>query len=218
MAVCFSSAKLCVLRVARLNSACACVSGATNGAVTSGIIRLQATPEYDTGQEYLLKNGCGDICVNFRDCDRLKRLNLSMELCTRDMELLEILTGGSIYTSTGTTVGFSRRGTADTCPSPVFLEIWTRAIDATGTCVTPTYKWWRVVYPKATFTLGESSFENGVATVQLTGFAEPNPLIAADGCWNDITLTLDTDSPEHFFLQSSEPPTAVCGYTAVPAQ
>lgn len=219
MAVCFSSAKLCVLRVARLNSSCSCVAGAKNGAITSGIIKLDANPEMENGQEYLLKNGCGDICVNFRDCDRLKRINLSMELCTRDMELLEILTGGTVYTTDSTTTGFSRRGIGSTCPSPVFLEIWTKAVDNTGTCVESgvPYKWWHVAYPKATFTLGDSTFENGIATVKLTGYAEANSTLGT-GCWtaNPLPEGLDTTAPEIFLLESSDPPATSCGYVTVP--
>jgi hypothetical protein len=219
MAVCFSSAKLCLLRVARLDSNCGCVTGSTAGAVTSGIVRLDANPDMETGQEYLLKNGCGDICVNFRDCDRLKRINLQMELCTRDMELLEILTGGTIYTSDGTTTGFSRRGIGSSCPNPVQLEIWTRAVDNTGTCTESgnPYAWWHIVYPKATFTLGDSTFENGVATVKLTGYSEANSQIGT-GCWDDLPAGLDETSPEFFFLEDSSYvlPSATCGYVTVP--
>lgn len=217
MAVCFSSAKLCVLRVSRLDSSCGCVYGANNGAITSGIVRLDASPEYITGQEYVLQNGCGDICVNFRDCDRLKRINIQMELCTRDMELLEILTGGQIYTTTGTTTGFSRRGIGASCPDPVQFDIWTRAVDNSGTCAESgnPYTWWHVVYPKATFTLGDSTFENGVATVKLTGYAEANSNIGI-GCWEDLPSGLDITAPEYFFLESADPPATDCGYATVP--
>lgn len=221
MAVCFSSAKLCVLRVSRLDASCGCVYGNYNGAITSGIVRLDASPEYITGQEYVLQNGCGDICVNFRDCDRLKRINLQMELCTRDMELLEILTGGSIYTQTideqTVTTGFYRRGIGASCPSPVALEIWTRAVDNSGTCPDDTnaFSWWHIVYPKATFTLGDSTFENGVATVKLTGYAEANSNFGT-GCWDDFPASVDVTSPEYFFLESTNPPATSCGYVTVP--
>jgi len=217
MSVCLGSAKVCALRVARLDDNCLSVPGATGGAVSTAIVRLQSTAEYESGQEFLQKNGCGDICLSLRDLDKLKRMNLSMELCTRDLELIEILTGATLYTVGGSISGLARRGVGADDPAAVSLELWTRAIDTSGSCQTAAQRWWRWVYPRATFTLGDTTLENGIAMVQLTGFAEPNPYWG-NGPWNDWPATAfpDATSPEHFVLDSAGPPTAVCGYTAVP--
>ena len=153
-----------------------------------------------------------------RDLDKLKRMNLQMELCTRDLELLEILTGATLYTVDGTVSGLARRGVGAADPDAVSLELWTKAISTSGACQVAGQSWWRWVYPRAVFTLGDTALENGIATVQLTGFADPNP-VWGNGPWNDWPATVfpDPDSPEHFVLDSDGPPTAVCGYTEVPA-
>jgi hypothetical protein len=78
-------------------------------------------------------------------------------------------------------------------------------------------KWWRVIWPKATFTLGDVAFANEVATLSLAGFAENNPNFTT-GPFEDVPagVTLDTSSPEHMFLDLIGPPTLACGYTAAP--
>lgn len=220
MAVCLGSARVCALRVARLNDICACVAGPKNAVVSSAIVRLQASPEFETGDEFIQKNGCGDIVINIKDADRLKRINVTMELATRDIALLELLTGGTVYTSNGTNItGFARRGVGNAANDAVSIELWTRAVSSSGNCVTASAAWWRWTYPKATFTLGDVSHENGIGLVQLTGSSEANPNFG-NGCFDDWPAfeSIDPDSPEHFILDTVGPPTAQCGYITVPVQ
>lgn len=221
MSVCLGSARVCALRVARLNSACQIVPGANNGAVSTAIVRLQSSPEYEAGDEFIQKNGCGDICLNIKTLDKLKRMTLQLELCTRDMELIELLTGASLYTDGSDIVGLSRRGVGEDDPDPVSLELWTKAIapGSGGSCAVPgSASWWRWVYPRATFTLGDVTHENGIGMVTLAGYAEPNTWWG-NGPWNDWPADelLDENSPEHFILDSVGPPTAQCGYVTVPS-
>ena len=221
MSVCLGSARVCALRVVRLNSNCQIVAGANNAVVSTAIVRLQSSPEYETGDEFVQKDGCGNIALLVKTLDKLKRMNLQLELCTRDMELLELLTGGNLYTDGADVVGFSRRGVGSDDPDPVSIELWTKAIPTgtNGSCSTPgVASWWRWVYPRATFTLGDVSHENGIGMVQLTGFAEPN-VYWGNGPFNDWPADelLDENSPEHFVLDSVGPPTAQCGYTTVPS-
>jgi hypothetical protein len=142
------------------------------------------------------------------------------------MELLELLTGAHLYTQTfapaaAQVAGYSRRGVGQACPDPVSVEIWSKVIDNTGACsatddTTPLY--WRTIWPRATFTLGDVSFANEIATISLTGFAEPNPAFTS-GCFDDVPteITLEPTSPEHYFLDAAGPPALACGYIEVPA-
>jgi hypothetical protein len=221
MSVCLGSARVCALRVTRLDSTCQIVKGANNAVASTAIVRLVSSPEYETGDEFIQKNGCGDICLYVKNADKLKRMNLTMELCTRDMELLELLTGASLYTDGGEVVGLARRGVGATDPDPVSLELWTKAIPSgtSGACADPNAgaSWWRWVYPRATFTLGDVTHENGIGLVSLTGFADPNPYWV-NGPFNDWPADgyLDQESPEHFVLDSVGPPAGQCGYISVP--
>lgn len=220
-AYCFGSAQVCAIRAARLDSSCMPEPGATNGIASSAIVRVASSPEYSPGEDFEMKNGCGQICVSMKNCDQLKRMNLQIELCTRDPALVELLSGATLITDGSDIIGYSRRGIGAACPSPVALEIWTKAMTINNTCQSGSgyaaAQWWRIIWPKATFTLGDVSFANEVATLTLTGFAENNPNLD-DGPFNDIPagITLDTSSPEHLFLDLVGPPTTACGYTTVP--
>jgi hypothetical protein len=222
MSVCLGSARVCALRVTRLDEYCQFVTGAGNAVVSSAIVRLQSSPEYETGDEFIQKNGCGEVQLVVKTLDKLKRMNLQMELCTRDMELMELLTGGTLYTEGADVTGFARRGVGASDPNPVSLELWTKAIP-TGTgggCPDPNAgaAWWRWVYPKATFTLGDVTHENGIGLIQMTGYAEPN-VYWGNGPFNDWPADelLQEDSPEHFVLDSVGPPTSACGLVSVPS-
>lgn len=221
----FGSAQVCAIRVARLNTSCAPVSGATNAVATSAIVKIASSPEYSQGEDFEMKNGCGQLCVVMKNPDLIKRVNLQMELCTRDAALVELLTGASLISATTDIVGYSRRGVGLAGPGSVSVEIWTKALSINNTCPPTgassyaTAQWWRVIWPKATFTLGDVQFANEVATLTMTGFAENNPNFG-NGPFNDVpaAITLDTASPEHMFLDLVGPPTTQTGYIAVPTQ
>lgn len=220
---CFGSAQVCAIRVARLNSACTFVEGANNAVATSAIVKVGSTPEYAQGEEFFMKNGCGQVCISSKVIDQIKRVNLSLELCTRDPALVELLSGASLITDSTDIIGYSRRGIGAAAPDPVSVEIWTKAVSANNTCSATgvdsyaSARWWRVIWPKATFTLGDVSFANEIATLTLSGFGESNPNFY-DGPFNDVPtgITLDTTSPEHMFLDLVGPPTLACGYTTAP--
>ena len=221
MSVCLSSARVCVLRVSRLAANCDCAQGEGDGIITSAIVSLQATPEYSTGDDLELKNGCGDICATVKTGDKLKRMNLTLQLCTRNPETIELMTGAWLYEGTGDNAGeftgAARRGIGLSDPDPVSVEIWTQAVSNTGSCNTSGANWWRWLYPWSKWTLGDVTHEAGISTVSMTGFAEANPT-RINTCWNDWpSLTpLDPNSPEHFILDPNGPPTTSCGYVLVP--
>ena len=124
-----------------------------------------------------------------------------------------------MYTDAGDVIGFARRGVGADDPDPVSLELWTRAIGTTGACSqdNAVAGWWRWVYPRVTFTLGDVTHENGIGVVQLKGFGDPNPNWG-NGPFNDWPADeyFDPTAPEHFVLDVAGPPTTSGGYTDVP--
>jgi hypothetical protein len=139
MAICKGTAMVCGLRVSRLSSTCGCISGPNNAVSTSALIRIDSTPEYKIGGEFTLNSGCGEVCLHLKACDQLKRMNLELELCVRDMELLELLTGAHLYSQTfgsaaAQVAGYSRRGVGQSCPDPVSVEIWSKVTSSAGSC------------------------------------------------------------------------------------
>lgn len=225
----YGSIKTAVIRIARLSAACAPVSGASEGAASKAIISMQAQAEYETGTEYTQKNGQGDLLISVKDEDKLKRLNLSLEMATRDFELISLMTGATLVTSGGTNYGIQRRGVGATAPQPVSMEIWTKVGQSAGTCAaTASGQYFRHIYPKVTWTLGDTDLGDAVATVRMTGVAEGNPNWTSNGPFNDWYYgAIDGTTPEIWALDPvySDPVTSIVpssgtagGFITVPAQ
>jgi hypothetical protein len=227
---CFNSLKLCAMRVIRLDADCTFDTAANNAVVTSAAVSLATTPEYEEGEEFLLENGCGDICVNLKDCDRLKRMNLEMMLCTRDFELIEILTGDSALLGRDLgvlgdystfTMGNSRRGIGFQCPGYFSLELWSRVANNQD-CFVPVGgeavpQWFRYVYPRATLTLQEVTLENAITEISLSGFSLNNPRWGQGPVSASFPLAagIDANTPEAIFLDPAGPPTTQCGWQTI---
>lgn len=229
----YGSIQVAVIRVAQLSSACAPISGSSKGAASKAIISIQAQAEYETGQEYVQKNGTGDLMVSVKANDKLKRLNLTAEIATRDFELIQIMTGATLITSGGTTFGIARAGIGDVAPNPVSVEAWTKVAQSAGSCAGETTgQWYRTVYPKSVWTLGDTDLGDSVATVKMTGVAEGNPNWTGNGPFNDWPFgAIPSASPELWTIDPTytDPAAAIGsggvlasgalgGYVAVPAQ
>lgn len=212
---CYSSIQACMLRVARLTSGGVPDPGATNGYISDALIQIGSTIEVEAGDEFTQKNGCGALCVSFKDVDRIKRATLALELCTLDAELIELLTGASLITVGGESVGFSIPK-SDTTPGSVTVEAWSKAWDGSQQAsdgVNALY--WHWVWPSVKWQIGNHTLENGILRVPLTGIAIENDNIG-NGPWNDFPAAADLTAAESVFLDDTLP-TAACGYSTVPA-
>jgi hypothetical protein len=218
---CLASAQVCRLRAARLAN-CNFVTGVatTNAVVSSAVVRVSSTPDYEAGEDFFMKNGCGELCAVLKTCDQLKRLNVEIDMCLRDVRFLELTTGGRLIpgaTPLVDPIGFARRAVGAACPNPSSIEVWSKAIDTSGDCGATGQRWWRTVFPKATLTLADYELTNAVATVKLVGYVEPLPAWNR-GPFNDWpdTAGLGDSEVEAFVLDTITPPAAACAYIAVP--
>lgn len=220
---CYASKQICAIRAARLGDNCAVVPGANNGFASMGVLTINATLEKETGQEYMVKNGCGDIMHYSQDSDRIKKINISVEMTGFDFEALEILTGNElILDSEGTVVGMSDQGINATSSNGAYLEFWSKTIEGSDVCgdgVGEGFSHFRTVLPRVTLTQDDMTYENNIATVKLSGYAFANPTIDVPGPFNDYPVVgpLNTDAPRHIFGDPEGPPALGCGYVTVPA-
>jgi hypothetical protein len=224
---CYGSLQVCALRVAKLDAAGSPESGANNGYVSDAIIQAQIQVEVEEGDEFTLKNGCGAICQTYKDCDRVKRVTLDMDLCQLDSELLSLLTSGSniIDISSGDSIGYQLPEAQTECSNGVSLELWTKAWDGSYQATAPVYggtaeTWWHWVMPSVKFQLGQLSLQNDVLTVPVKGFGNDNPRITANGPFDDwpsdIVALGGITSSAGWFLDDTLP-TASCGFINVPS-
>ena len=209
---CARQVQACAIRVARLDGAGVPDPGASNLYVTDALTQLGVEPVIAEGDEFEVKNACGEVCVNVKDCDRLRRLDLTLGLCYPDPELQELLAGGTVLTS-GDAVGyaFPELGAA-ACPNGVSVELWTKRYDTGGSLDADfPYEWY--VLPKTFWQHSTRTFENGPITIEFQGFAVENENWF-DGPLNDwpVASTAVMQS-----IPTATLPTTACGYQTIAA-
>lgn len=225
---CFGSLQVCRIRVAKLTAGGAPLTGATNGYVSSALVQMTLGVELSEGADLEVKNGCGEICQTFKDCDKIKRLNLGLQLCQLDSILISYMTSGTNIvdlggTGVGNSIGFEFPGTTDACPNGVSLEVWTKAWDSSQQATPPflggsTAAYFHWVFPRTKWQIGDLTFEDDFMAVQLDGFAEENDNLTANGPFDDwpadITARGGFTNVGGWFMDSSIP-TASCAAVSV---
>lgn len=211
---CFQVLKVCRIRATRLDSNGAFVDAVDNAVVSDAATVLTYNPSILSGEEITQRNGCGDICLDFQDDDRMRgRGDVSLVLCSLDAELLEMLVGGSVLQSAGATVGYEPPGADDAPPNGVAVEVWGWAFDtdelALNDAGTRIYR--RLALPLVKFVIGEQTNENGIQLFTLNGRARTNSNFGTGpaGDWpSDVAVP-----GAWFWDQSGTLPTATCGTT-----
>ena len=220
---CFSARQVCAARFALLTPTGAPDTGAGNGYVTN-LVSLVTSPQVAEGDKFIQKDGCGDICARFLDCDKVEGVDATVNICTLDPILVALVTGGQTFQvpgATGDVFGMKLPSLADGCPQPVCLEWWTYAQDgsvqATPT-VAPGGAVWHHVIPFLQFRLGDVTYENGIPILPLIGKGSENANITSNGPFNDwplgVTFTDGIDSPYGYWLEGAIPAVA-CAAIAV---
>lgn len=219
---CYTSLQLCAARTSRLTLAGAPLTGAGNGYTTDAAIKLDVAVELSTGDDFEQKNGCGAICAAFKQPDRIKRLNLSLDLCQLDSELIAQLTDGDTFSTGGDVVGYQYPAVQGDDPTPVCFEGWSKAWDGSNQAVpgatSPDVAYFHWVFPFTTWTLGTVTVENALMVVPVTGQASENENITQNGPFDDWPSYISTAGGitrvGGWFLDS-DIPTATCGAIAV---
>lgn len=215
---CYNSFQCCAMRVARLSSTGAPVTGAGNGYILGAPVMVTVSPDFQEGVELQLDNACGGISGYYKQQSQLKKWDISFELTELDHELIELLTGVSLITDTGVTIGhqFTRVSSCDPIDlNGVSIELWSKRWD---NCQPPADGdlYWHWAFGRAFLKVGEIKFENDFMKIPIDGYLEENPNWG-NGPWNDFPGG-GSLSAIGAVWQESDLPTAVCGYSAVPLQ
>lgn len=226
---CFGSLQVCRLRAARLDANGSPLTG-TYGYVSDALVEATVDLEIEEGDKLTQKNGCGNICQTFRDCDRITGASLELKLCHLDAELISFLTGSTVIrdlsgTGQGDAIGMEFPASDDDCPNGVSLELWTKAWDNTQQATPPflgggTIAYFHFVFPRTKFQMGQMKFENDFMEIPVSGFANENSRITANGPFDDwpadIAARGGFTNVGGFFLDDTIP-TASCGAISVPS-
>lgn len=106
---CWPSIKARKLRVTRVDACGNFPVPTTPNAmiVSGGLISIEMTPVYEDGDDYMQKNGNGDLCVNLRGDDVPRWIDLVLTFCNVDPDMFSLTTEtGLVVDAAGGSSGF----------------------------------------------------------------------------------------------------------------
>lgn len=140
--------------------------------VTDSFVTVTMEPEYEEGTEYVQKNANGDLCINERAPDALKRITTTIDWCRVDPNLFSLITGATLEMDGADVVGFrDATGVNDT---EWAFEMWTGVAGQSGCGAGAKYGYF--LLPRLTGgTYGEFTIEDGsTVSFQTIGYTVEN--------------------------------------------
>lgn len=204
------------IRALRLDAAGLVVAAADGAYEHEAAILLGYTPVYPDRQTAEQRQGNGEICATYRERPHAPdSVDLTLNLCQLDAELIEILVGGTLITQgtgAGDTIGWQAPTASSVNEEGVALECWSKMWNNNQRATFAGQAgWFRHTFPRSTWQMGEQSIDGeNFLTVQLTGIGEPNSGFGT-GWADDPIATAIGDSPWQYQLDDAKP-TAQCGY------
>lgn len=215
-----------VIRVTKLDSCGAPVEGATSVVVSDGFVSIEQRAVYRDPDEYEVVNANGDLCLNERSQAQLKWIELTINLCSVDPSMINIMTGSPLVmddAATPNTVGFRTR---ENVAGYFALEAWT---DLGGQpCSGGTPKYGYILLPFVVDgVVGDITIENGPVSFSVTqartknnspwGTGPYEVRIEQDGTPANAALLTAIAATDHRHIQMTTlaPPTAACGASAL---
>jgi hypothetical protein len=160
------------VRITRLDECGDVVEGSCSTVVSDCFISVTLSGEFESGDEYVQKSAWGELCINDKDGDVLKRVNVSMEFAEINPDALDIITDSSPVISGGNTIGSTWGTTLN--ESSFSLEVWTKrtGVDCT-TGASQEWGYFLIPFIKNGKLDGDITIENGVLTMSVMGEAFP---------------------------------------------
>lgn len=205
------------VRITRLDECGVPVYGSCSVVVSEGFITVTWGTEKEDGQEYTQKNAWGDLCINDKDAPITKWVNVGIEFCEVDPDVLDIITGANPVVVGSDTIG-ATFGTSQAVGA-FAVEVWTKktGVDA---CSGGTQEWGYVVFPfvKNGSIDGDMVVAAAPLNFKVAGEAFAAPAAWANGPHGDTPLlsTFPTGDTHGIVTTISQPPavTTTCSELA----
>lgn len=200
---------LCVIRVTRLTSTGAIDFGTDALYVSDAPISIAISDTVTRNEGGSLKNGCGTKCVvKNPQPEPVSEQTLDLQLCKWDSELEELLTGYTLLTSGGNTIGLAYPDPTSALAYGAILEGWSKSYDGDAQDSTASRAWRHHAWPKVVGTFGNRTLaENPNATgLSLTATSNAAANLGPLANWPAVL-----QGPYANWVDSA-PPAAVCDY------
>lgn len=162
-----------VVRLTRLDACGNPIVGSCSTVVSECFISVTLSGEYESGDEFVQKSAWGSLCIDDKDPDILKRVNVSISFAELNPDSLDIITDSNPVVDSGTTIGSTWGATANS--SAFALEVWTKATGVACSTTAPLWGYFLVPFIKNGKLDGDLTIENGVLNVSVMGEAFPAP-------------------------------------------
>ena len=173
------------IRVCREQSDGTPVANSTGAYANSAFVKLDIKPVIEAANQFTTKDASGSIDINYRDDDKVKWWELTLEITYPDPCLMELLLNGELLLDGASTLGFAYPNLAEvTEPNPVSLEVWTRNIF--NNTQLSDYPFQRYLAPFTKWRPDDNTFANAPQTFIYQGYAMENQNYG-NGPWNDWT-------------------------------
>jgi hypothetical protein len=206
-----------VMRLTRLDECGNPYAGECATIVTDGFISVTLSDEVEAGEEYTQKNAWGDFCIAEKDADRRKWVNVAIQMCEVDPEVLDLVGGATpVEDGQGNIIGatFGR----DPNPNSFAIEVWTKK--AGSSACDPgsgAAEWGYFAVPNVTNGSidGDVTIENGPLTMGLKGEGQGAAEGWGDGPYDPPALpagaTFPPDDLYGIFITTTAPPDVTDG-------
>lgn len=212
MNVCTKHIKGKRLRLTSLDSVGRTLQTSQASLVISAFVQLQFTSVYEPGAETNQFTADGDLCLAYKDKDKLKRVDWDLQICNADPYAHKMVAGGATIAVAGGGVGYKAPAVGeDALPNGFSIEVWARNVDSSG-APDPDYLYAWYVLPREYGTLGSRAFQNGPLDISFSGYGIENNAWY-DGPQNNHPSPADTGRVWSW-VPTNAIPDATCGYVA----
>ena len=225
--VCYTPFKLPRIRATQLNACGTPVTGCST-VVSSGIVSVAMTKEYEERQEFFVKNGDGDFCVRATNPPILKWINLVITFCNVDPELVNIMSAEPLVLNDAASPVATGWSTQEGSAANVnfALEGWTRLTGVTnGPACSGGVEYGYTLFPWIVEgTIGDMTYQNDTVSFILNARTQSNSTWGLGpyfvdysdnpaGSLTPVRLLTPIGATQHDrrFLTRLAPPTASCG-------
>lgn len=171
---CGVSFGVCAVRVTKVDVTGAVVAPPDNSYVTDNPISIAVRPNFEEGQTFSLRNGCGCSIARFKANDTFNWWEFTFAMGSLEPVMLNMLLGSEPIEDGADVVGQAFAGAlaCDEDEPAVALEFWTQHIVGSGQDSIHPYIHW--TFPKTVWRLGDNTFEEGIANPTVEGFSRTN--------------------------------------------
>lgn len=213
---CATPIKASVMRLIKLDACGVPVTGADSSVIVEdGWVSISYSPQYEDGEEFIRRTANGSLCVNQKDPDSFKRVDLEMTWCVLDPDAIVLMGGERLLTdsteTTGTGVVFGEGEEL----GHYSLEVW-QPIAGAGSCTATgdqLFVYWAFLNV-GNGRIGDATFENGTFDFVVSGSTfSASPVWGTGpgtaGPWIDQPV----QAGDHYLfnITTEPPPTAACG-------